>query len=448
MNNEININKNTRLYSYQNEALTKLKTKNGLAIVAGRRVGKTFFNLQVIIDFVMTFNQHKNPSVLVVARTSDQVKSLFVEKIREVFSETAGYIETNSSISGMSRILIKRSWFGDYCTIKFLGEGSIETTRGEEQDLVFLDEFASYRKNVYEVVNPQLDSTDGKMIVTSTSKGKLNHFYKLFSVFKALDNKEALFFDIKMLRNAKWLEQKRKEYELLGKLEEFDQEYRSELFSEVTSKTNPFQLNVAYSVLPRTPLKVFVSVDIGSIGNCPHIVFTENTIDGGYIVLDYFDDLSIKDALDKVAKTYNEVHLVYPSDVGHPSLTDGISNLQIIEEYKQNYRNVFINVLNKTKNKKELIHRGIKQFDELTFLTNSSGIETFLSKLSKVELTDAGHFKKNGSDHCADALCYLAAFLDNDLQYIKIKEEFGKLGKIYYKTVVPWYDKRINKEGN
>jgi PBSX family phage terminase large subunit len=72
---------------------------------------------------------------------------------------------------------------GEESFISLRGWESIETLRGQQYDLIVIDEIASMRNfwsNWQEIVRPTLTDTRGQGIFISTPKG-FNHFYELFN---------------------------------------------------------------------------------------------------------------------------------------------------------------------------------------------------------------------------------------------------------------------------
>ena len=131
------------------------------------------------------------------------------------------------------------------------------------------------------------------------------------------------------------------------------------------------------------------------------------------------NDTSQFTAIDRLVKKHpnKKVVLIYPNDVLQPSVMEGVPRIDLINQHlvKMGYTaRVETRVLNKTKNRADLVQTGAELVPLSEF--NVEGCQIGLELLSKTRMkkeTATGFispkdFAKNGSQHAADAMCYVS----------------------------------------
>lgn len=138
-------------------------------LCCGRRWGKT----TLAIDQIKGRAAIPDSRIAYIAPTYQQARDIAWEQLREDCREAAQSINE-------SRLEIK---LVDGSLIILRGWEAIETLRGQQFDLIVLDEVAMMRNfwgNWQEIIRPTLTDTRGEGIFISTPKG-FNHFYDLFN---------------------------------------------------------------------------------------------------------------------------------------------------------------------------------------------------------------------------------------------------------------------------
>lgn len=141
-------------------------------ICCGRRWGKTTLAIEEIKGRAV----YRESRIVYIAPTYAQARDIAWQMlVKELKPITRKVNETRLELEVMTK---------DNSTsfISLRGWESIETLRGQQYDLIVIDEIASMRNfwsNWQEVVRPTLTDTKGDAIFISTPKG-FNHFYELF----------------------------------------------------------------------------------------------------------------------------------------------------------------------------------------------------------------------------------------------------------------------------
>lgn len=150
-----------------------LDTHRFRVVCCGRRFGKTTEASEEIKGKALS----KPSRIAYIAPTYQQARDIAWEQLkRELLPIT---IQANESrleirvktLKGGESLIILRGW------------ESIETLRGQQYDLIVIDEVASMRNfwlHWQEVIRPTLTDTKGEALFISTPKG-FNHFYDLFN---------------------------------------------------------------------------------------------------------------------------------------------------------------------------------------------------------------------------------------------------------------------------
>lgn len=136
----------------------------------GRRFGKTF----LVIDQMKARGAIPNSNIAYIAPTYQQARDICWAQLKKECEQAAQTINE----SRLEIILINGS------KIVLRGWENIDTLRGQQFDLIVIDEIASMRnfwENWHEVIRPTLTDTKGEGIFISTPKG-FNHFYDLYKM--------------------------------------------------------------------------------------------------------------------------------------------------------------------------------------------------------------------------------------------------------------------------
>jgi PBSX family phage terminase large subunit len=139
-------------------------------VCAGRRFGKT----ALVIDQMKACASVGNKRIAYIANTYQQARDICWMQLRKECEKAAESINE-------SRLEIK---LVNDSTIVLRGWENIDTLRGQQFDLIVIDEIASMRnfwEMWQEVIRPTLTDTKGEGIFISTPKG-FNHFYDLFNM--------------------------------------------------------------------------------------------------------------------------------------------------------------------------------------------------------------------------------------------------------------------------
>lgn len=141
-------------------------------VCCGRRFGKTTEAVEEIKAKALS----KPSRICYIAPTYQQARDIAWEQLRR---ELNPIIKTINE----SRLELKvKNNYGESLII-LRGWESIETLRGQQYDLIIIDEVASMRNfllNWQEVIRPTLTDTKGEVLFISTPKG-FNHFYDLYN---------------------------------------------------------------------------------------------------------------------------------------------------------------------------------------------------------------------------------------------------------------------------
>ena len=420
-----------------------------LALVCSRQVGKSTTGVQALTDAIFRYKKFKNPHFLVVMSTAEQAKNVYLKRLEDMFEglPPSHFSIQGSTSSGHIMVTLKRPWLGDRVVIELAGSGNLTSLKGRTIHLMLLDEIAFFNDPECwtEIFSPMLDTTGGKALITSTVNGQ-NHFYDICMAFEDLEKqgyKSKLFREYTIrtckARNEPWIKSKEAEYTALKQAHIFAQEYNND-WNAATLEEAPFMSLVGekrrqgaiYNIrLPNSNLllpdnTVNVAMDMGKPANNPLFVWVKKPNNGVHII-GYGNDFDSQyDLIDKLVNQYkgSNINIIYPHDAMHPSINDGKTRIELIQEYIRNRgyaRYITTRVLSKTLNKKALLQDGVQCFKDATFQLDEPSVQKGLDILSKTRLkkdkktkyVDYGNYIKNGSQHVADAFCHLAAALTN-----------------------------------
>lgn len=393
------------------------------------------------MDFIFRFKRRKNPHALLVMKTTAQAYEVYFSQLGRLLEALpAGTFIKQGNLNSTMRITIKRVWLKnpDYVTIELGGAGNADSFRGRTADLLILDEAAYVGSDTYfNVLSPTTDAVNGLELVTSTVNGD-NWFYKNHDTNKEMfkegyNDVNALDFDIyeARCRSVDWI---RSKYEILrraGKIGTWRQEYMNDPHANATPEKFPFAEMVREHLRRHKPFKspfegntyqvVFCNIDMGKrganpvwewamVGNKPRIIGFSDTLKNQYEIINHM--------INKYPGS--KIVMVYPNDVMQPAINEGEPRISLIENYiRENKLNrvVECSILDKTKNRQELVNRGAELLAQVSI--DVPACKDGLNKLTKVQMKEEKatgfispkDFAKNDFQHVGDAWCYVAATL-------------------------------------
>ena len=174
---------------HKSQAQTKI-------VKAPIRSGKTIALVYEAIKLAWNITEQEKalpdlPSILLVAPTYSQVKSLLFEPVRKIVQE-AGLMESANSTAMQIELKNKRMMY-----FRSLANNAPETIRGLTCAAVLVDEAALCSAEAIDILRGRLATTGGPLVLASTPKGKNNFFYKdYFSPEASVKNVEVFSFSI------------------------------------------------------------------------------------------------------------------------------------------------------------------------------------------------------------------------------------------------------------
>lgn len=163
----------TGYYPRPHQAWLHKHLKRFNVVIAHRRMGKTYFTLNEIIDQALRCVR-KNPRYYYVAPTYGSAKKICWDNIKQFTKEFPGVTTNESEL----RVDIPRG--DDSIRIQLLGAENPGNLKGIYADGVIFDEFAETDPTVWtEVFRPALSDRLGWAIFIGTPKGS-NHLHELY----------------------------------------------------------------------------------------------------------------------------------------------------------------------------------------------------------------------------------------------------------------------------
>ena len=138
-------------------------------VVAGRRFGKTYLSVNMLLQAAVT---GKDKHCWYVAPTYGSAKEIAWDMLIHTIPQE--YISRTNESSLMLRLI-------NGSVISLKGAEKPNNLRGRALDFVVLDEFADMRPEAwFEVIRPSLSDRQGSAVFIGTPKGR-NHFYDLWA---------------------------------------------------------------------------------------------------------------------------------------------------------------------------------------------------------------------------------------------------------------------------
>ena len=138
-------------------------------VVAGRRFGKTFLSVNMLLQAAVT---GKDKHCWYVAPTYGSAKEIAWDMLIHTIPQE--YVSRTNESSLLLRLI-------NGSVISLKGAEKPNNLRGRALDFVVLDEFADMRPEAwFEVIRPSLSDRQGSAVFIGTPKGR-NHFYDLWA---------------------------------------------------------------------------------------------------------------------------------------------------------------------------------------------------------------------------------------------------------------------------
>ena len=431
----IPVNKKTKIFWWQAQVLKKAKETNTLTYLCSRQVGKTWLGRAIIKDFMFNYNKRENPTAVIAMPYAHQVVRLYFNKIWEELQELDGKIlfKQGSVSAGRVTLTIKRPWFGDVATVEFFGIQNPEAIRGTTADLLYIDEAAFIPELLYyDVLRPMTNFTDGKIILTSTVNG-FNWFYNLVQDHKKHDNHTGAHIEFNAVtcqaKVKRWAFDTWNVYKRQGQEASFLREYMNAWaaaeYGEApfASAINTVQVrgkSIHNSEALENSLNLFAVFDRGIPRN--NAVWVGVEVRGVLNLFEYIDGLSTFDVITYLRKKYPKhiLKLTFPHDINMQYTNDGKAEIEGVKDYiaKNGWdRQVKTFVLDKVKNKKDLVTKTARMLDNMNF--HLEGTVEGRKKLTNVKhpkdakgQIDYSKFARNDFQHAGDSLCHVAEAYD------------------------------------
>ena len=431
---------------FQVKATKIFKTCQRLFLLIPRQFGKTDWCAHIVRDFAFFYEKHRNPTCLIIMQTYDSVNKNYLTRLRPMFEKLPPSLVTiyENRSSEHAWIKMKRPWLGDTITIHFASASSdkaVKALRGRTVHLMILDEAAFYPDSAWTaVLSPMLDDTGGKAILTSTVNGP--NWFMDMDVFAArqqqeqtgnyghykLNAKEMLKLEPE-LRPEGWLEEKRKEYEALGKLADFWQEYFHDYYA---GSKREYPLGETLSRMPNGGVinpyahdpslhTMYIQCDIGKAGNYATWGFIFSHPPQHLPVITHYSDEhdNIPEfiaAMYEKFKHYKQIKITFPHDIFDNNKGDRGNFWDLVRKIvRENprYRNkIVVKYLKRPINVKNEWYNVVHSLPRFRFVASQCGvgyekIRRFrFSKDSKTGQVVWGTAVRNGHQHAADGMRY------------------------------------------
>ena len=432
-------------YKWQVQLIKTIMSAQYTALVASRQQGKTETLIWALHDFIFTYDKYENPRALVCAATTVSAFNNFFLRLHRQLEHLPQnvYVKTGSKNTVID-IFVYRPHIGDHAQVTFCGMGNVGALRGGVWDLCLLDEYQIAPRDYWNgVLRAATKVRKAKVVFTGTPDGMDNPLWRELQMCKKekekYKNSKYNYAHLNVYECGVWtkeeIEEERRAMYGAGEGHMFEQEYMAR-FDAIDVREAPFNemirgletghawlTDIENKLLNDKPL-LNVVCDIGKAGNCATWFWVSSPLDKRPLVLAYEDKYNgTKELVEKTFRQYQEyykIRMVFPHDIMMPSLTDGNTRLDNLQQFmhSEGWSNkIEIVVLPLTKDKNELWRMAINKFRTLKFDPNGEGLNKGWNKLSQVRFKKdikTGHIRfgepvLNGNQHAADALMYLFA---------------------------------------
>jgi PBSX family phage terminase large subunit len=305
-------------------------------VCAGRRFGKT----ELVIDQIKARASVPNSRIAYIAPTFQQARDIAWTKLKKDCEKAADTINE----SRLEITLVNGS------KIFLRGWEAIETLRGQQFDLIVIDEIAmmrNYWSNWREVIRPTLTDTKGEAIFISTPKG-FNHFYDLFNMESQDDDYKSFHYSTYDNPHMPADEVDKAKEELTE--DAFAQEYMADfrkteglVYKEFDRKKHIIRGDIDkwYESVGQTPVRTFGGIDFGFVHPAA-ILPIDETSDSLFFVHDeWYKSGKTDDEIAEVAAS-QKFNFVYPDPAnagGIKSLRDHGCNVRDVIKGKDSVKN-------------------------------------------------------------------------------------------------------------
>lgn len=363
-------------------------------INCGRQFGKTTLAVEEIKGVALA----KNALIVYIAPTIQQARDIAWAMLKNELRGIAVKIRENPSLE-----MEVKNLKGGLSIVKLRGWEAVETLRGQQFDLIILDEVASMRNfwlNWQEVLLPTLTFRQGQCMFISTPKG-FNHFYDLFN-FESKDPDFKSFhftsYDNPFLKAEELENTKSKSTE-----ERFAQEYLADFRKQEGLVYKEFSRDRhVIDTLPEKFDEYIAGIDFGFTNPCAVIHIKRDGEDNYYVTEEWYKTGRTEEQIAEYVKSCN-FNRVYP-DPESPSAIEvinakGVAVVEVIKN-KDSIMNGINRVRTLLKTGKLKIHKSC---------VNLIGeFETYAYPEKRPEKNEYENpIKEN--DHALDALRYALA---------------------------------------
>ena len=331
-----------KIYQHQEDlynAIVNDNRKGNTYVVKSRRqCGKSFIACLILIYTALS----KDKSISIVVEPT-------LNQSRRMFKDITTMLDGSGVIQNANQSLL---------TIDFVNNSEIVFKSAEQSDgirgfsasgVLIIDEGAYITDDVYEILFPVRDAHNAPLIVISTPLFKDGYFYKLYS------NADSITFDWSKYDTSMFLSPSKLEYYRNTMSEmKFKTEYLGEfaeegsfVFRGIKNCIRDFSSNSS----------VYCGIDWAIGDGNDYTVVTMMDLEGNLTYLEYFNDLSPSEQIDKIADIINN--------------TPSLHNVAVEQN---SIGNVYFDFLKKKVRKKEILN---------TFNTSNESKRTIIEKLAE-----------------------------------------------------------------
>ncbi len=365
----------------------------------GRQFGKTTLAIEEIKGIALS----KNASIVYIAPTIQQARDIAWNMLKtEMMPITIKSKEAPSLEMEVKNLL------GGTSVIKLRGWEAVETLRGQQFDLIILDEVASMRNfwlNWQEVLIPTLTFRQGQVMFISTPKG-FNHFYDLYN-FESKDKDFKSFhftsYDNPFLKREELDNTRSKSTE-----DRFSQEYMADFRKQTGLVYKEFdRARHVTDALPTRYDEYIAGIDFGFTNPTAVIHIKRDGDDNYFVTSEWYKTGRTEEQIAEYVKSCN-FNRVYP-DPESPSAIDVINSkgVDVVEVVKNKD-----SIQNGIGRIRQLLKMGkLRIHSSCTNLINE--FETYAYPEKRPEQNEQENPIKD-HDHALDALRYALATNKND----------------------------------
>ncbi len=273
-------------------------------LCCGRRWGKT----TLAIDQMKACAVAKPTRIAYIAPTLQQARDIAWEQLKKDCAKAAISIREAPRLE-----IILPTQRGGESLIVLRGWEAVETLRGQQFDLIVIDEVAmmkNFWSNWQEVIRPTLTDTKGEVLFISTPKG-FNHFYDLFNLQESDSDFKSYHFPSQDNPFLPYDEIEKAKQEL--SYERFAQEYMADFKKTQGLVYKEFdRAKHVYNELPQDirVVETLAGIDFGFTNPCAIPNLYRDSTDTLWLTEEYYEtgktDVQVAEYV--AAKSYNRVY--------------------------------------------------------------------------------------------------------------------------------------------